>query len=167
LDNLKQFYLLNNEALNLAREFNHRKEEVRCLNNIGLFYKKNNNYSKALAFYNNSMKLAKLNNIKDEISIIYNNIGVIYKELGFPDRSINYLKNSIDLDKRIGDSIKISMGLNNIGGILRNNGLIFNKKKYFYEALLYFNESLNLIKDKNNKRIKIRILNWHCVFRFT
>jgi tetratricopeptide (TPR) repeat protein len=48
LNDLQQFFRLNEEALKIAKELNHRKEESRCLINIGVHYVKKDNYTHAL-----------------------------------------------------------------------------------------------------------------------
>jgi tetratricopeptide (TPR) repeat protein len=51
LNDLQMFYRLNEEGLKLARDLNHSREIGRAYNNIGLYFWKTNEYSKALSFY--------------------------------------------------------------------------------------------------------------------
>ena len=159
INDLQQFYSLNERALKIAQDINHRKEEGSCLNNIGIYHKKLDNYSKALSYYEEALKIAKLDNNKELMAERLNNIGIVYQELGFYGKSIEYLIKALNIDKQLGNDIFVSMDLNNIGETFRNKGIISNKKEDLLTALDYFEKCHKLILKTGDKRMEAMVLN--------
>jgi len=167
LNNINEFFSLNQDALRIALDINHIEEKGKCIINIGNFYKKVGNYYEALNCYYQALKIKRdLDNKQDE-SICLNNIGIIYQELGDHDKALDYLKRALEIDQNFGDGVNILMDLNNIGTTYRKKGVISNHPKDFYKSLFYFNECLNFIKNLLNKKerknvfekIEVQVLN--------
>ena len=101
LDDIDDFFTLNQKALEIARRIKHTKEEVICLFNIGYYYRNKDNYSQALRHYEEALSLAR--NIKDYFneSGCLTNIGEIYIQLGNYDKALEYQKNVLKIDRSI------------------------------------------------------------------
>ena len=167
LNNMNEFFTLNQDALRIALDINHVEEKGKCIINIGNFNKKVGNYYEALNCYYQALRIKRdLNNKQDE-SICLNNIGIIYQELGDHEKALDYLKRALEIDQNLGDEINILMDLNNIGTTYRKKGIISNHPKDFYKSLFYFSECLYFTKnlfDKEERKnvfekIEIQVLN--------
>ena len=159
LDNIKEFFKLNEQAITIAFSLNHKLEQARCLNNLGLFYWKIDNYSKALNYYQKSYEIAKnINSIEVEAECL-SNISIIYFDLGNYDRSLEHLAKALTIEKQLKNDAYISKDLNNIGEVYRRKGLSSENEKEFLLALNYFEDSLELARKINDKGMEIIALN--------
>ena len=59
MNDLKGFLSNNQEALEIATRLNLKVEQGRCLNNLGVFYLKSTEYSKALFYFQQALRLSK------------------------------------------------------------------------------------------------------------
>lgn len=167
LNNLKEFYYLNQIALKIAQSLNHEKEKGRCLINIGNFHKKATNYSEALNYYDQALNITRNLEYKKDESICLSNIGLIYQDLGDYERALEYIKNALKIDQFLKDEISILMDLNNMGTIFRAKGIISRCQEDLYKSLFYFNKclefSISSISVKNRfkvfKKIEVQALN--------
>ena len=159
LNDLKEFYSLNEKALELAKSLNHRKSEGRCLNNIGIQFWKLTNYSKALAYFKNAVAIAeKLNNKNDKRKYL-NNVGVIYLEIGSYDKALNYLDKTLSLSKQSGDESFISHNLNNFGEAYRRKGILSGDERDFNKALEYYNKCLKYSRRTKDRETEAYVIN--------
>ena len=159
LSNLHKYYTLNQEALKIAQKLNHRKEEGRCLNNIGIYHKNLNNFSEALNHFGKALNIAnELNNKNDESGIL-NNMANIYKKIGNYEKAIDFLSRSLVIDRELGDPTYIAIDLLNLGDIYRNKGLVTYNEEDLNMALRYFNDCLKIVKYAKQKKRKLDILN--------
>jgi len=159
LNNFQEFFSLNKEALNIAKILNHKQEKGRCLNNIGIYNWRTENYSNTLNCFEEALKIAQeLKNIKDESECL-NNIGLTYNDLGNYEKALEYLIKALKIDKELEDGFSIAVDLNNIGSTFRRKGLFSDNKDNFYKALNYYNDSLQLARKINNRKMEIRTLN--------
>jgi len=158
-ENLQEFFKLNKIALKLAKRINHNKEQARCLNNIGFYYSKINNYENAITYFTKA--LDQLHKIKDsiEISNCLNNIGIIYVYLGNYDKALEYILNALKIDKKLNITNSIISDFNQLGTIYRKKGLSENNSYYLENSIKHFTKALNLLNDTKNENIKIKILN--------
>jgi tetratricopeptide (TPR) repeat protein len=89
-DNM-QFYLFNKKALEIAQKLNHKREIGFTSNNIGIYYKRISNFSKALEYYKTALDIARqLENIEEESNCL-SNMGNIYVNLGNFDKALDCL----------------------------------------------------------------------------
>ena len=158
-ENLQEFFKLNKIALKLAKRINHNKEQARCLNNIGFYYSKINNYENAITYFTKA--LDQFHKIKDsiEISNCLNNIGIIYVYLGNYDKALEYILNALKIDKKLNITNSIISDFNQLGTIYRKKGLSENNSYYLENSIKHFTKALNLLNDTKNENIKIKILN--------
>ena len=108
--------------------------------NRGILFAEQNQYAKALE--NDFRALQFIKKLKDEKreSIIYNNIGVIYRSIDDDQHALQYFLKAYEIQKKAPEY--------GFGDICANIGLIYlNKKeldtakKYFDEALIFFNKN--------------------------
>ncbi|MAX71228.1 MAG: hypothetical protein CMC76_09035 [Flavobacteriaceae bacterium] len=110
-------------------------------NLLGLNFKQQLNYTKALEAYNNSLLIAK--SPKDS-AIIYNNKSLVFKNLEDYDNAINEVKKAYELIPRIPDSLALDKAL-----VIDNYGVLkFKTNKTNGLPLLF--EALKLRKAVND-----------------
>lgn len=152
----EEFFKLNNLALEIAKVLNHRVEEGRCMNNIGLFYWKSNKFSKALEFLNEALLIFReAERIGSDASACLNNLGLVFRELGDYERALRYLKEALEIDIFLKDDLNIANDLNNIGEIIRNN----QESSYKLDAYKYYEMCFDLARKKRNQKLQVYALN--------
>jgi CHAT domain-containing protein/Tfp pilus assembly protein PilF len=149
---LRQFDLFlknNKKGLEIAADIRHGIEQGRCLNNIGVYYQWQNDYSRAVVFFEKA--LAVLSAVADPATEAecQNNLGLIYRELGNFERAQFYLASALDRDRRAGDLSAIAMDLANIGAVLLSRGIVEHRKEDLLKAFDLFQECLRL-QDRRN-----------------
>lgn len=126
---------------------------ARSLNNIGVIYKEQGNYPKALELYFKALKIYE--NIrqsdgtlgsKKNIATLLMNIGNIYYYQDDIDKTLEYYQKSLIIRKEIGDNKGIAISLNNIANIYGNQGDYPKALEQYFIALDIFEE----IKDNGN-----------------
>jgi len=111
-----------------------------CFNNLGLLYKRKNNFEKALEYYFKSLKLGeKINNL-ERVASASNNIGNIYETFENFSKAIKYYTISLNSEKSIGNSIGIAKTLGNIGVIYRKQGAYNKSLNNYHQALIIYNK---------------------------
>lgn len=144
---LRQFdlFLKNNQkGLKIAADIRYIIEQSRCLNNIGVYYQWQNDYSRAVAYFEKA--LAILNAVADPATEAecQNNLGLIYRELGNFERAQFYLASALDRDRRAGDLSATAIDLANIGAVLLSRGMEEHRKEDLLEAFGLFQDCLRL-----------------------
>lgn len=158
LKDFSRFYNLNKSALEIAHMLNHRGEVGRCLNNKGIFYYRINSFSQALKHYEEALRISREVKSMEDESVCLTNIAEIYLDLGNYEKSLEYSIEALNIDQIIKNE-SIAIDLNNIGITFQRRGELLNKKKDFYKALKFYNECLNVAKEKGDKRTEIQVLN--------
>ncbi len=157
--NLKDFFALNSRALDISVAINNKKEEGRCLNNLGLYYWKIDNYSSALSVYEKSLTIAQAEaNTIDKADSLHN-IGIIWLFLGNFEKAIEYLTDAYNLDQTLASKANLASDLNIIGTALIKRGMISDSQDEYFKALEYFKKSLALAKEAKDTRRAINVLN--------
>jgi len=130
-----------------------RKLEANLLNNLGIIYDYQGDYSQSLKCYFTALRIQE--KIKDEAGQAYSmsNIGLIYTNQNNNDEALYYHTKSLKLRKKIKFTSGIAASYNNIG-------ICYLNKKDFTKALEYFTESkkidvqmkdsIGLMDDLNN-----------------
>jgi len=159
LNNIREFHYLNENALKIAIDLNHKKEQGRCLINIGLFHWKLNSYSRALTYYERALKIAQEEKNKTNEGACFTNIGLIYLDLGNFDKALDYLEKALLIDKQIKNINYISMDFNNLGELYRRMAILSRSEEDFNRALNYFYNSLEVTKKTKDKKTETQVLN--------
>ncbi len=109
------------KALSIYRELGDRREEARCLNNIGLAYVRMGALRVALDFF--VQALGRLSAEDDTIrAYVVNNIGLTHISLDNHEKALEYFQQSLEVLERMGDVRNVARGLSNIGLCYRHMG---------------------------------------------
>ena len=79
------------EALKSYRSLYQRREEASCLDNIGVFYKKQCNYSLALEYYLDAHKMKQKYSTLRRLALTKHNIGELYYLSGDKNNALKWL----------------------------------------------------------------------------
>ena len=105
------------------------------LNNIGIIYQNQGNYSRALEYYGKALKLDEQFHVLQQKGHTLNNIGLIYQELGNYTKALEYYEKNLQISEQPEFLSSKSISLNNIGEILRYQGKFIEARKKFKMAL--------------------------------
>ncbi len=159
MNDLKNFYHFNNLSLKLAEQMHHKAEVGKCLNNIGIFYRKSFEYSRALSVYTRALEISRdLGKEKEESNILHN-LGLVYKDFGYYDRALDHLKQALEIDIKTERSVYFPIDYINIGIIYKLKAEQENNSELLHRALDYFTQSLSLAESQQNKVVKLKSLN--------
>ena len=109
-----------------------KEYEADLLNNIGLIYEKQGNFTKALKKFNTALDIFTNLDRDDKIATTQNHLGVVYAKLGNYQTALDYIKNSYEYYMSIGAKPKIAETLKAQGDIFLEWG------KYKYALNAYF-----------------------------
>jgi len=135
LGNFKSAEEYNLHALELYKEVNNTRGMMACFTFSGNISAIQNNYPKALDYFQQSMRINEKLKIDLFSASNYVNMGVIYSELKNYDMALTYFQKGLDLNIKINDVLGIAIGLGNIGNVYLDS-------KNYEKALYYFKESL-------------------------
>ena len=149
-------YELNKEIIeicnkNLADELSAKsntffqKRLAVSLNNIGIIYKDQGDYPKAIDHLTRSLKIKEMIGNKRRFSYSLNSIGNIYVMQGNYDLALEYYDKSLKISEETGDKKVMAIILNNIGIIYQDQG-------DYAKAIDYYTRSLKLKKEIGDKK---------------
>lgn len=154
------FWDCNRRGLDISIKINHGIEKGRCLNNIGVYHQRHNNFSVAVAYFENALIEAKKNMDQQTEAECLSNLGMGYRELGNLSRSLSYLTEALALDKKNENLNAIIMDLGNLGGVYLRGAMDNHDRDDLQNGLEAFKECLSLLEErKADLRIKISVLN--------
>jgi CHAT domain-containing protein/Tfp pilus assembly protein PilF len=160
IESFSTFFSLNERGLNIAKKLQIKKEEGRCLNNMGLYHLLICDYAKALIFFKEAWAiLSVLENREQEASECLSNIGLAYSYLGYFEKALPYLDQALEIDSYMNNKEEILADLNNVGATYSRKGRAHNNLRESYASLDYYQRSLDLANETNNIRLKVEILN--------
>lgn len=126
-------------ALNYLTKASDTLLTIKCLNNLGVTYRKLNLEEEAFDFYFQALDLAEKTGHEKSIAIALNGIGNVFIDTEDYDKALHYFKRVYGLDLK-NDYIKgQEYSLSNIGEC-------FLYKKSYDSAYYYINTALNLTK---------------------
>lgn len=150
----------NKRGLDLAAKINHRIDEGRFLNNIGVYYQKIGDYSQAAIYFESALSFIRLAGDKETEAECLNNLGILYREVGNPGRAHFFFESALEIDRKIGDPNSISIDLDNIGTLLLRSGIDNGNRQGLLEALRTFENSLSFHKSSGvNPNVSFSALN--------
>lgn len=116
--NFRQSQEYNEQAVALYKELDDQDGVAAVLNNIGLIYERQGDYSQALKKYNESAKLfGQLKDGRKKQTIALSNIGNVYYTLGRFDKALEFLSQALNNSEEMKDSAGMAPSYNNIGNI--------------------------------------------------
>jgi len=149
LNEIDNFFSLNEDALKIARRIRNRQEQGRCLFNIGFYYRnKDNNYSQALRHYEEALSIARIIKDSEDESDCLTNIGEIYIQLGNYEKALEYQKNVLKIDQeKLKKDAFVAKDLNNIGVTYQKKyAFQSHDKDDLHNALANYEESLRIAR---------------------
>jgi len=134
-------------------------EYSEAYNNLGLAYRSNGDYDRAIEYYQKALKidLKQLGPDHPNVATRYNNLGVAFDNKGDHDRAIEYYQKSLKIGmKQLGpDHPDVAIGYNNIG-------LVYKRKGDYDRAIKYYKKALKIdLKQlgSNHPRVAIKYNN--------
>lgn len=131
-------------ALELAIKLDYKRGIAVSYNNLGVLYKNNGIYDKAIDYYIKSLEIHDAIDDLNGVASSKNNIGTIYSVKSNYELALKYFTESYDIVKELEDDEKIVGSLNNIGNVYLGMG---NVEK----ALTYFTDAVNLYEQIGQK----------------
>ena len=157
---LTLFLESSKKGLEISNRINHKIEKAKFLNNIGVYYQKQNDYSLALIYYENALSLIQAMDDQPTEAECLSNIGILYRDLGNLAKAQQYLSSALELDKIVGDMDSISTDMHNIGSVYLRMGIDGQNTQDLLRALDMFRSCLSLRRiEKTNSLIKFAALN--------
>jgi DNA-binding CsgD family transcriptional regulator len=124
--------------------------KAKCLNSLGVTYRKLNLEKEAFDCYFNALKLDEKINNKRGVTISLNGIGNVFLNTEQYDKALHYLKKALVIETDMHNSRGQQYGYANIGEVYLN-------KKMYDSAYYYFNKSLELsLKNPRKESVAIK-----------
>lgn len=145
------------QAIELSKEIIHsptltkqaglivKKNLGKSYNYLGIIYKYQGDYDKALEFYFKSLKIKEETGDKNGMAASYNNIGTMYTSKNYYDKALEFYFKSLKIFEEIGDKNGMAATYNNIG----NNHYL---KKDYDKALEFYTKSLKIREETGDKK---------------
>jgi DNA-binding CsgD family transcriptional regulator len=141
------------KALLYFERVNDTFQKIKCLNSLGVTYRKLNLEKEAFNNYFKALKLAYALDNKKSISMALNGIGNVFLNIGENDKALYYFKKGLQIELLTNNQRGQEYDLANIGEVFMN-------KKEYDSALFYFNKAYELAKKyprKENLAIKFTL----------
>ncbi len=148
--------ILYNEALTIVESNRDhkkaRKLESAILGNIGIVYRYQSDYPKALEYYFKSLKINEELERKSGIAANLGNIGVVYRLQSEYSKALNYFLKALKINEELENKNGMAINLGNIGNVYSNQSEthsdqnqkveLLNKALEYYFKALEINEEL-------------------------
>jgi serine phosphatase RsbU (regulator of sigma subunit) len=121
------------KALELAKSVNSRMQ-VDILNDIGVLYKSQGNYLKAIEYFQRNLEYVETHKDSVLIGRTLNNLANVYFSYGVYTKAIEYYERATDIFLRL-------KKLNYVGYLYMNTGVAYKKLNDNQKALEYFHKS--------------------------
>jgi tetratricopeptide (TPR) repeat protein len=132
------------EALSYATEVGDQKGLAASYNNLGIAYRNQGAFDKALEYYIQSLKIYEKLDNKEGIATTKNNISTIYSIKRDFSQAMRYLEDSHQIFLNLNDSVRIIGSLNNLGNL-------HNEIQLYDKALSYYQEATKLSDAQGKK----------------
>ena len=140
------------QGLKIAEKINYKKGIAGAYNLLGISYRLEGNYPKALEAFLNSLKLITELGNQANMAVLYNNIGSIYYIQKDFDKALKYFEDALKINVDAGAKRTISNTRNNIG-------LIYTSENKRRMALDEFFKSLATLKELGDTSDEANTLN--------
>ncbi len=127
-------------GLELAKQLRWKLGEANCYNALGVNYKVNSNYPKALEYYHKSLIINE--GLGDKMKIAYNlgNIGNVYTSQSNYTKALEYHKKALKINQEMDRKTGIATNLVNIGNLYSMQTKNSEALEYFHKALAIYEE---------------------------
>jgi tetratricopeptide (TPR) repeat protein len=119
----------------LADKLGYKKGMVRALVNIGMVYKDQGNYPKALEHYFRGLKMSEELGDEHLQATTLSNIGIVYEEQGDYPKALEYDFKVLKMDEKLGDKDGQASTIGNIGVVYIEQGDYPKALEYYFKAL--------------------------------
>ncbi len=138
--------------LQLADSLGDPQQRAKALNNLGVVYRRIDDYAKASNFYLKAKETGNEHKLFQSVSISLNGLGNIEFMLGNYEKALEYFRQGLHLEETTNGTRGVAINLNNIGNV-------FLKQNDLERSMEYFMLSLELNRDiKSSKGMAI---NYH------
>ncbi len=127
-------------AMLAAEKVGDSHSEGITLNNLGILYRSQCQWSEAIDCYQQSLSILRECGDLDRVGAVLNNLGVVYRSLCQWDKAIDYLQQGLIINQKIGNWHGESLSLNNLGGVY-----LFQSQ--WDRAIGYYQKSLTISQD--------------------
>ncbi len=134
------------KLLAIAEKAQNQEWKLIAINEIGLIYRTQGNYSDALKQFEIALQIAKQLNLPSKAAII-NNLGDIYQSQENYSEALKRYEMALEIDEQSENFTGAAFDLNNIGNIYHTQGNYSEALKY-YEAALRIDEQLGDLRGK-------------------
>lgn len=142
MDQLDSFLKMNVQGLKIAEAIHHRVEKGRCLNNIGIAYHRQNEYSLAVEYLENALPCIRASGDVTTEAECLSNLGILYRDLGNYSRALRNMSEALAIDQEAGDNESVSVDLENIGTVYLKRGVDTRNEQDFQQGMEAFQTSL-------------------------
>jgi tetratricopeptide (TPR) repeat protein len=122
------------EALMLATEIGDKRGMAASYNNLGVAYRNQGAFDKALEYYITSLQLYDSLQNKEGIATTKNNIANIYSIKKDYAQAMRYLEESYALFREMGDPFRLIGSMNNLGNLYHDIDMNEKALNYYTEA---------------------------------
>jgi len=143
---LDSFLEMSEQGLRISMAIHHEIERGRYLNNIGIAYHKENEFSLAVEYLENALSSIRKNGDTPTEAECLSNLGILYRDLGNYQRARYYLEGALAIDQKIGDRASVSADFSNIGTVLLREGVEARNEQSLFGGLAAFRKCLSLSK---------------------
>lgn len=140
---LADFLRSNIAGLELAVDFKYTIEEGRCLNNIGVYYKKTGYLSQAASYFERALRTVKLTDDRPTEAECLNNLGLLYRDIGDSSKALSFLSDALAIDNEIGDLKAVATDMGNLAAVSLRKGIDSQSKQELIRALDLYQRCLD------------------------
>ena len=127
----------------LAKKVDDKKGEADALNNIGHYFRKTNNFDKALENFQQAINIYRNLKADKDIANMYDNIGHIYWFKSDFQNALDYYKRSLGMFIAFSDLKRQSLSYNNLGSVYFRLGM-------YDESMINFLNSLSIREEMDD-----------------
>ena len=145
------------DALQLSEKQNpiYKKGMTTAYNNLGVIFRNQGEYPKALEYYFKELKTAEEIQNKNVIAISLGNIGTVYGAQMYYTKALDYFFKTLKMSEELNDKYGIERHLGNIGNVYEEMAkgakTKFKIDSLNNKALIYYSKALNRAEDIGDK----------------
>lgn len=134
-------------GLEYAESINYPLGVSQALNNLGVAFKNQGVYDKALEFYSRAFSINDSIKNNDGLASNLNNIGNIYVIKNDKEKALEYFLNTYEIVRYLGNDRRTISILNNIGNV-------YSDRTFHDKAIEYYNKAIQISNDSNMAEMK-------------
>ncbi len=123
MGDLEPFQEMSHRGLALASLIHNRVEQCRSFNNIGVYYQRRFEYSRAISYLEKALSTAQAAGDHETEVDSLSNLGLLHQEIGNADRAHFYLSETLARDQADQALDGVVIDLSNIGSVLCRRGI--------------------------------------------